>query len=291
VNRTTGSLRRLPSATSLPMDELTVASWAASALAAAVEINLCGFLSLLDDVTIEEIAIAFDLSPALTELLVSLCTVFGMTARHEQRVMVTPASEHLMAGSSGGDWTPALLAVLSAKARPAWDWMRTGVRSADPVHPRPVAPDWAGVDVLSRAAASSALGDWCAGADRGRILDADAVGLTIGSAIAGDYDTIQLNLVLSDWTTGEISTVLTECARALPPGGMVILTESLTDMSRSVTASPALLALTSALPRFWPRPHRCADYRALLRSCGFAHTHVLPVTIPVANSTLLAFKE
>jgi hypothetical protein len=103
--------------------------------------------------------------------------------------------------------------------------------------------------------------------------------------MAGPYpagaDVILLGHILHDWSDDVCGTILRNCAAALPPGGTLLISESVLhdDFSGSTLAHVKdLLMLVANEPGARERSER--EYRELLDAAGFDVTNLLRLDAP-----------
>ncbi|WP_017582733.1 methyltransferase [Nocardiopsis valliformis] len=103
------------------------------------------------------------------------------------------------------------------------------------------------------------------------------------------HDAILLSMILHDWdeTTGR--KLLDTCFQALPPDGLVVVSELLVDDDRSGPLDAALMSM-NMLVGTPGRNYTTGEYRSWLTDAGFVGTEVVPFHGPGANGAVLARK-
>jgi hypothetical protein len=121
----------LPTASPLPLMELSIGFWSFKTLAAAYELDLFGRLSGTEGRTIDELAEMLGVDRRPAELLVTACASIGLLERREGRyVNGALAEEFLVPGKAYhfGGW----VRMLDRRLYPAWGSLTEAVRTNRP---------------------------------------------------------------------------------------------------------------------------------------------------------------
>jgi hypothetical protein len=94
--------------------------------------------------------------------------------------------------------------------------------------------------------------------------------------------------ILHDWNLGEKRMLLAKAHAALPPGGALVVFESLIDDARRTSAMGLLMSLNMLIETPGGFDYTAADCRAWMADAGFKETHVEPLVGP--ESMVVAFK-
>ncbi|MEV6806295.1 methyltransferase [Streptomyces sp. NPDC051132] len=104
------------------------------------------------------------------------------------------------------------------------------------------------------------------------------------------HDTVLLSMILHDWDEPRNRRLLAACHRALPPGGLIVISELLVDDDRTGPLDAALMSM-NMLAGTWGRNYTAAEYGGWLRDAGFRAVRTVPFDGPGANGAVIARKE
>lgn len=105
-----------------------------------------------------------------------------------------------------------------------------------------------------------------------------------------NHDAILLSMILHDWDEDQNRALLAKCHRALPAGGLLVISELLVDDEKTGPADAALMSM-NMLVGTWGRNYTAAEYHEWLRAAGFGDVRSVPFTAPGANGAVLARKS
>lgn len=122
---------------------------------------------------------------------------------------------------------------------------------------------------------------------------ADRVGVHAGDFFAKDlptgHDAILLSMILHDWDPDTNAGLLDKCFRALPSGGLIVVSELLVDDDRSGPLDAALMSM-NMLVGTRGRNYTTREYAGWLTAAGFEDVRVARFQAPGANGAVLARK-
>ncbi|MFC4146123.1 methyltransferase [Micromonospora mangrovi] len=101
------------------------------------------------------------------------------------------------------------------------------------------------------------------------------------------HDAILLSMILHDWDEDRGRALIAKCHRALPPGGLLVISELLVDDEKTGPLNAALMSM-NMLVGTWGRNYTAAEYHDWLRDAGFAEVTTVPFTAPGANGAVVA---
>jgi hypothetical protein len=107
--------------------------------------------------------------------------------------------------------------------------------------------------------------------------------------LPGGHDTVLLSMIMHDWDEQRDREILDKCFRALPSGGMLMISELLVDDDKTGPLDAALMSL-NMLAGTYGRNYTEAEYRAWLAAAGFAEPRTVRFQAPGANGAILAGK-
>ncbi len=102
-------------------------------------------------------------------------------------------------------------------------------------------------------------------------------------------DAILLSMILHDWGPEKNRAILEKCFRALPSGGVLIVSELMMDDDKAGPVPAALMSL-NMLIETEGRNYTWAEYREWLERVGFRDLRRIPLQSPGANGLLVARK-
>lgn len=122
----------------------------------------------------------------------------------------------------------------------------------------------------------------------------DRIGLAPGdffadSELPAGHDAILLSMILHDWDEPRNRTLLSMCHRALPPGGLLVISELMVDDAKTGPLNAALMGM-NMLVGTWGRSYTAAEYTGWLRAAGFDQVRAVRLDAPAANAALVARK-
>jgi hypothetical protein len=103
------------------------------------------------------------------------------------------------------------------------------------------------------------------------------------------HDTILLSMVLHDWDEPHNRELLVKCFRALPAGGMIVISELFVDDDKTGPLDAALMSM-NMLVGTHGRNYTAREYSAWLRAAGFDDPRAVRFRAPGANGAVLARK-
>lgn len=109
-------------------------------------------------------------------------------------------------------------------------------------------------------------------------------------AFPGDHDAVLLSMILHDWNEMKCRAILQKCHDALPPGGLVIISELLVDDDKSGPAPAALMSL-NMLIETEGRNYTPAEYGAWLSEAGFGSVRTVWFDAAGANGAVIGRKS
>lgn len=103
------------------------------------------------------------------------------------------------------------------------------------------------------------------------------------------HDAILLSMILHDWDEPRNQALLEKCHRALPEGGLLVISELMVDDDKTGPRNAALMGM-NMLVGTWGRSYTAAEYTGWLRQAGFDDVRVVRFEAPGANAAVLARK-
>ncbi|GAA1563976.1 methyltransferase [Actinomadura kijaniata] len=103
------------------------------------------------------------------------------------------------------------------------------------------------------------------------------------------HDAILLSMIMHDWDEARNRELLGKCFRALPRGGLLVISELLVDDDRTGPLDAALMSL-NMLVATWGRNYTAGEYGDWLRAAGFDDVRTVRFRAPGANGAVLARK-
>ncbi|MFF8725824.1 methyltransferase [Streptomyces sp. NPDC015171] len=104
------------------------------------------------------------------------------------------------------------------------------------------------------------------------------------------HDAVLLSMILHDWDEPRNRRLLAACHRALPPGGLIVVSELLVDDDKTGPLDAALMSM-NMLAGTWGRNYTAAEYGGWLRETGFRAVRTVRFEGPGANGAVIARKE
>jgi 3-hydroxy-5-methyl-1-naphthoate 3-O-methyltransferase len=101
------------------------------------------------------------------------------------------------------------------------------------------------------------------------------------------HDTILLSMIMHDWAEPDCRVILGKCAKALPPGGRLIISELLVDDAKDGPLDAALMNI-HMLVETPGQNYTGATYSAWLADAGFIDIHTIRFEAPSANGVVIA---
>jgi precorrin-6B methylase 2 len=102
-----------------------------------------------------------------------------------------------------------------------------------------------------------------------------------------EHDAVLLSMILHDWDEVKCRGILKKCFDALPPGGMVIISELLVNDEKAGPAPAALMSL-NMLIETEGRNYTPSEYSAWLREAGFTSIKTVWFNAAGANGAVIA---
>lgn len=109
------------------------------------------------------------------------------------------------------------------------------------------------------------------------------------AALPGGHDAILLSMILHDWDETTNRRLLAKCLRALPSGGLMVISELLVDDDKTGPLDAALMSM-NMLVGTQGRNYTAEEYAGWLRAAGFDDPWVVRFRAPGANGAVLARK-
>jgi hypothetical protein len=97
-------------------------------------------------------------------------------------------------------------------------------------------------------------------------------------------------MILHDWDEAKDREILRKCHAALPSGGVVIISELLTDDDKTGPAAAALMSLNMLIETEGGRNYTAGEYSAWLEEAGFRDIRTVRFDAAGANGVVLAHK-
>lgn len=108
--------------------------------------------------------------------------------------------------------------------------------------------------------------------------------------LPGGHDVILFSMILHDWDETQNRQLLTKAYAALPPGGLVIVSELLLNAARTGPAPAALMGMNMLVETEGGRNYSDAEYAEWIAGAGFTGVRVVPFDAPGANGVVLGTK-
>ena len=123
----------------------------------------------------------------------------------------------------------------------------------------------------------------------------DRIGTVAGDFLAdaelpGGHDVLLFSMILHDWDEPTNRMLLAKAHAALPPGGLVIVSELLLDADRTGPAPAALMGMNMLVETTGGRNYSDAEYTAWLDGAGFTGIRTVRFDAPGANGAVLGHK-
>ncbi|MEV0269296.1 methyltransferase [Hamadaea sp. NPDC050747] len=109
-------------------------------------------------------------------------------------------------------------------------------------------------------------------------------------ALPAGYDVLLLSMILHDWDEATNRDLLAKCYAALPPDGVLIISELLLNADRTGPAEAALMGMNMIVETEGGRNYSDVEYATWLTETGFADVRVVPLNAPGANGVVIARK-
>jgi predicted O-methyltransferase YrrM len=103
------------------------------------------------------------------------------------------------------------------------------------------------------------------------------------------HDVVLLSMIMHDWTPEQDLAILRKCYAALPPGGLIVISELLVNDEKTGPPAAALMSLNMLVETFG-RNYTAAEYEEWLRATGFVDVRTVTFEAPGANGAVLARK-
>ncbi|HEY7045441.1 MAG TPA: methyltransferase [Nocardioidaceae bacterium] len=123
---------------------------------------------------------------------------------------------------------------------------------------------------------------------------ADRIAVTPGDFLAdrelpAGHDVVLLSMILHDWTPEQNLAIVHQCFAALPPGGLIVISELLVNDEKTGPPAAALMSL-NMLVETVGRNYTAAEYEQWLDATGFVDIRTVHFEAPGANGAVLARK-
>lgn len=119
-------------------------------------------------------------------------------------------------------------------------------------------------------------------------IDAVAGDFLADPALPDGHDVILLSMILHDWDEPTNRALLARCHAALPPGGVIVISELLLNDERTGPAEAALMGMNMLVETEGGKNYSGAEYAAWLADAGFVDIRTVPFEAPGANGAVLA---
>ncbi|MBM7076302.1 methyltransferase [Micromonospora humida] len=121
----------------------------------------------------------------------------------------------------------------------------------------------------------------------------DRIGTVAGDfladpALPDGHDVILLSMILHDWDEPTNRALLARCHAALPPGGVIVVSELLLNDERTGPPEAALMGMNMLVETEGGKNYSGAEYRRWLTDAGFVDVRTVPFEAPGANGAVLA---
>ncbi|MGC5663464.1 methyltransferase [Micromonospora sp. WMMD723] len=121
----------------------------------------------------------------------------------------------------------------------------------------------------------------------------DRIGTVAGDfladpALPDGHDVILLSMILHDWDEPTNRALLARCHAALPPGGVIVISELLLNDERTGPPEAALMGMNMLVETEGGKNYSGAEYRRWLTDAGFVDVRTVPFEAPGANGAVLA---
>jgi predicted O-methyltransferase YrrM len=103
------------------------------------------------------------------------------------------------------------------------------------------------------------------------------------------HDVVLLSMIMHDWTPEQDLAILRKCFAALPPGGLIVISELLVNDEKTGPPAAALMSL-NMLVETVGRNYTAAEYEHWLHATGFVDVQTVTFDAPGANGAVLARK-
>ncbi|MBL7259833.1 methyltransferase [Paractinoplanes lichenicola] len=104
------------------------------------------------------------------------------------------------------------------------------------------------------------------------------------------HDVVLFSMILHDWDEPTNQELLTKAYAALPPGGLVVISELLLNADRTGPAPAALMGLNMLVETEGGRNYSDAEYAQWLTRAGFTDVRTVHFDAPGANGAVIATK-
>ena len=108
-------------------------------------------------------------------------------------------------------------------------------------------------------------------------------------ALPTGSDVVLLSMILHDWTPEKNLAIVRKCFKALPSGGVLIVSELMMDDNKTGPVGAALMSL-NMLIETEGRNYSWSEYSEWLEQSGFKNIERVPLESPGANGILVAHK-
>ncbi|MFH8982546.1 acetylserotonin O-methyltransferase [Streptomyces varsoviensis] len=109
------------------------------------------------------------------------------------------------------------------------------------------------------------------------------------AALPTGHDAVLLSQVMHNWDEPTNRSILRKCHDALPPGGLIVISELLVDDTKDGPRLPALMSL-HMLVSTWGQNYTPSDYTHWLTDTGFTDIHTLRFSAPGADGAVVGVK-
>ncbi|MFE7122518.1 methyltransferase, partial [Streptomyces sp. NPDC057654] len=123
---------------------------------------------------------------------------------------------------------------------------------------------------------------------------ADRIALAPGdflrdAALPAGHDAVLLSQIMHNWDEPTNRSILRKCHAALPPGGLIVLSELLVNDAKDGPLLPALMSL-NMLVSTWGRNYTPGEYGRWLTDTGFTDVRTVRFSGPGADGAVVAVK-
>lgn len=110
-------------------------------------------------------------------------------------------------------------------------------------------------------------------------------------ALPDGHDVMLLSMVLHDWDEPTNRALLARCHRALPSGGVIVISELLLNPDRTGPAEAALMGMNMLVETVGGRNYSETEYADWLADAGFGSIRTVTFDAPGANGAIVARKR
>ncbi|WP_410604779.1 methyltransferase [Amycolatopsis sp. lyj-90] len=109
-------------------------------------------------------------------------------------------------------------------------------------------------------------------------------------ALPAGYDTIMVSSIMHDWDEKTDREILAKCFEALPPGGLIIISEILLNDERTGPPEAALMGMNMLVETAGGKNYSGSEYRLWLTETGFTDVEMISCQAVGTNGVIIAYK-